>query len=169
MSAVEKYVDNKDDVKVMWRYKVDELDSFFECEIVIWFSTATEITMTISWLTYRCSHDKRTTIRQIHWKWISKKAKYVLQDIELAKLDTSNCDCLTPTSIQKWLVLVPSSRKLTFFANRASFFNSVRSILIVDKLSTHSFLKLLSTLMHGRAKSTILQAKQSFFLKQNHI
>ena len=50
MTAVEKYIQSNDDVNGKWRYKM-EGELFSECEIVIWFATTTEVTLTISLMT----------------------------------------------------------------------------------------------------------------------
>ena len=45
--AVEKYEQENDDVKAKWRYKTDDIGKYVECEIPIWFSTTTQITVRI--------------------------------------------------------------------------------------------------------------------------
>ena len=51
MIAVEKYIDNNEDVRARWRYKVDDNEKFYEVEISIWFNTTTEVLVRISILT----------------------------------------------------------------------------------------------------------------------
>ena len=86
MIAIEKYVDDNNDVEALWRYKVDDEDKYYECEIAIWFSTTTEITVTLSLVT-GVLMVKGIPFRKFIGCEFQKIAKYVLDDDELIKLD----------------------------------------------------------------------------------
>ena len=50
MIAVEKYIAEQDDVRALWRYKVNN-SQYLECEISVWFKTTTEVLLRINLIT----------------------------------------------------------------------------------------------------------------------